>query len=106
MTTTAVDTRRQVGVAAVVTAAFGSLVLGYGLFLIPLSPLGGLWIAAIGLSFVLAAAFASPWIVTQLGVSADLAGRLSLGFALVAALLAVAFVLVNGIVVEAGSASN
>jgi hypothetical protein len=31
---------------------------------------------------------------------------LSLGFALVAALLAVAFVLVNGIVVEAGSASN
>lgn len=106
VTTTATTARRPVGVVAAVTTVVGTLVLAYGLLLVPLSALGGLWIAAVGLSLVLSGAVASPWLAARLDVPAGRAGRLSLAFALFAGLLLVAFVLVNGVQVEPGVATG
>lgn len=105
-TTTSSRVRHPVGVVAVCTAALGTAVLAYGLLLVPLSALGGLWIAAVGLALVLSGAFASPWVVARLDVPTARARRLSLAFALVAVLLAVAFALVSGVRVEPGVATG
>jgi hypothetical protein len=93
-----------------VVAAFGMLVgaavLGYGLLLLPASVLGGGWIAAIGASLLFSALFATEWSGERFGLSARDRRTLSLSFAGLAAVLVVAFVVVNYASYEAAEASS
>ena len=68
---------------------------GYGLLLVPTSVLGGAHVAAIGLSLSLAGLFATEWAGDRFGLSAADRRRLSLAFGLLAAVLLVAFVVIN-----------
>lgn len=106
MTITATTAARPVGPIAVVTAGVGAALFVYGLLLLPVSTLGGLWIVAVGLSFVLSGAFAAPWVVAQLGITATRAERLSLVFALLGVLLLVAFVLLSGMQFDTGETTG
>jgi hypothetical protein len=86
---------RSVSLVALLAVFLGTLVAGYGFLLVPASVLGGLWIAAIGVSLALSGAFATPRFVARLGLSAADGRTFSLAFAALAALLLVAFVVVN-----------
>lgn len=99
-TTISSSSGRSVSVVALVAILLGVLIAGYGLLLVPVSLLGGLWIAAIGLSLALSGAFATPRFVARLGLSAADGRTLSRAFAALAALLLVAFVVVNYASVE------
>jgi hypothetical protein len=97
-------------VAAVAALLVGLVVAAYGVLLLSVSPLGGLHVAAIGLSLAAAGAFATDPVSRRLGLSDRTRGALSLGFAGLAGLLAVAFVVLNaatfeGPFVESGSES-
>ncbi|QSX01233.2 hypothetical protein [Haloterrigena alkaliphila] len=85
-----------------VTVVIGALVLGYGPLIVPSSVLGGGWIAAIGVSLLLSGLFFSERIGDRLDVTPGGRRRLSLAFAALAVVLAVAFVAVNGATFEAG----
>lgn len=73
----------------------GTFVLGYGLLLLPVSPLGGAWVAAGGLSLLLAGLFSTAWVQTRLGFSAATGRSLSLGFGVLAVVLLVSFVVLS-----------
>ena len=94
-TTTSTPSRGSVGIVAAVAVFLGARITVYGLLVVPSSALGGLWIAAIGLSMVLSGVFATEWAGNRWGIPVAHRRRLSLGFALLAVLLLVAFVAVN-----------
>ncbi|QOS10965.1 uncharacterized protein HfgLR_04105 [Haloferax gibbonsii] len=105
-TTTASQPARSVGFAAVFAILLGLFVSGYGLLLVPQSPLGGGWILAIGISLALAGVFAIESVGRRLGLSAATCRTLSLSFAALAAVLFVAFVVVNYASVESFEATS
>ncbi|SEQ85553.1 hypothetical protein SAMN04489841_2534 [Natrinema salaciae] len=75
---------------------FGALVFGYGLLLVPSSVLGGVWIAAIGLSLALSGVFATERVGKRFARSAAARRKFSLAFAVLAVVLLVAFAAING----------
>lgn len=85
----------SIGFVAVLSAFVGVVVLGYGVLLVPTSVLGGAWLAAVGLSSLLAGLFSTGWAGDRFGLSAADRRKLSLAFGLLAAFLLVAFVVVN-----------
>lgn len=89
-----------VGIAAVLSVLLGAVIFGYGLLLVPVSTLGGGWIAAIGLAAILSGAVATEAVGNRLGLPPNRRRRLSLAFAALAVVLAVAFVAVNGATFE------
>lgn len=95
MTTTTTRSGATFGVVPAVAVALGALVFGYGLLLVPVSLLGGVHVAAIGLSVWLAGLFATTWAATRWNLSTARQRRLAVGFALLALLLAATFVVVN-----------
>lgn len=101
-----VRSRPSVGFAALLGVLVGVAVVGYALLLVPLSLLGAAWVAAIGLSLVLASVFATGWARERFGLSARGQRNLSVGFAGLAFALLVAFIGINGLTVEAGSAGE
>lgn len=90
-----VTSGRSFGVAALLAVVAGAMVFGYGLLLGPVSVLGGAHVAAIGLSLVLSGVFATEWAGDRFGLSAADRRRLSLAFGVLAAVLLVAFVVLN-----------
>lgn len=106
-TTTTTQSGRSFGYGAIAAVVVGALVFGYGLLLASVSPLGGLHVAAIGLSLVLAGTFSTPWAGRRLGVGDADRRTLTLAFTGLAAVLLVAFVVLNGFGgVEAGEESS
>jgi uncharacterized membrane protein YiaA len=89
-------------VVAVLAIFVGLLVFGYGLLLVPVSVLGGGWVALIGLSLLFAGVFATQWIGDRLGLSAADQHTLSVAFSALAILLLGSFVVVNFASFEAG----
>ncbi len=87
---------RSFGYVSLAAVLVGAAVFGYGLLATSVSALGGGWIAAIGLALALAGAFDTGWAGRRLGLSARDRRTLSLSCLAVAAILAVAFVVVNG----------
>jgi len=90
------------GVIAVLAIFVGLLVFGYGLLLVPVSVLGGGWVAAIGLSVLFAGVFATRWVGDRLGLSASDQHTLSVAFSVLAILLLGTYVVVNFASFEAG----
>ena len=80
----------------------GLLVVGYGFLLVPVSVLGGVHIATIGLSLLLSGLFATEWAGGRWGLSASDQRTLSLAFGVLAGLLLVAFVVINFASFESG----
>jgi len=74
----------------------GLAVFGYGLLLVPLSALGGLWIAAVGLSLALAGLFNTRWVGDRFGLSPRDRRSLTVAFTVLSAVLLVSFVVVGG----------
>ena len=106
MTTTTSASGGSFGVVPVLAVFVGALILGYGLLLVPASVLGGLWIVAAGLSLSLSGVFATAWAGERFGLSAADRRNLSLAFAVLAAVLLVAFAAVNGATFDAGEAAG
>jgi hypothetical protein len=104
MSTTSVTSGRSVGYADIAAMLVGGAVFGYGLLLVTVSLLGGLWIAAIGLSLLLAGLFNSRWAGDRLGVSAADRRTLTVAFTVLSAVLLVSFVVINGFGVQGGFA--
>lgn len=93
-----ITSRDVFGAVAVLAVIVEVLVFGYGLLLVPQSVLGGVWIAAIGLSLVLSGLFAAE----RAGDLSPVARRrLSLAFVVLAVVLLAASVVVNGATFEA-----
>lgn len=92
----------SLGVLDVLTVLVGAMVAGYGLLLVPQSVLGGGWVAAIGCSMALSGLFSTEWAGDRFDLSASGRRRASLAFGALAALLLVAFFVVNGGSFESG----
>jgi hypothetical protein len=103
-TTTSTPADRTFGYADLAAMLVGFAVFGYGLLLVSASLLGGLWIAAIGLSLLLAGLFNTRWAGTRLGISTPDRRTLAVTFTVLSAVLLVAFVAINGFGVEGGFA--
>ncbi|ELY65212.1 hypothetical protein [Natrinema versiforme] len=84
------------GIVAVLAILVGAAIAGYGVLLVQTSLLGGGWIAAIGLSLVLSGLFATDWAGDRFDLLRTARRRLSLGFAVLAVLLLIAFVGISG----------
>jgi hypothetical protein len=95
-------TPRFDGFVGVLTGAIGLSVLVFGYSLLPVSALGGAWIAAVGASLLCAVLVGSTWGRRRLGLVPSSGTSAALGFLLLALLLAVSFVLVNGAAFEGG----
>lgn len=80
---------------AVLAVLLGAVILGYGLLLVPTSMLGGAWIAAIGLPLLLAGLLSTEWAGDRLGLPARDRRNASRALGVLAAVLLVAFVVVN-----------
>lgn len=96
-----VTSRDVFGAVAVLAVIVGVLVFGYGLLLVPQSVLGGVWIAAIGLSLVLSGLFGTEQAGDRFDLSPVARRRLSLAFVVLAVVLLAASVVVNGATFEA-----
>ena len=83
---------------AALSILLGILVVGYRLLVASVSPLGGGWIAAIGLA--LSGLFATAAVGDRVGLAPNRRRRLSLGCAALAVVLAVGFVAINGATFE------
>jgi len=108
-TTTTSDSQsgRSFGYTAVAAVIVGLFVFGYGLLVVPVSLLGGVWIAAIGLSVALAGVFNTAWAGRRFGLSEGDLRTLSLSCLGLAVVLSVAFVVINGFGgVEFGESAN
>lgn len=111
MTTQSSTTGGSVDIVAVVGMGLGALVVVYGVLILSVSPLGGLHIAAIGLSLLLASLFTTEWAGNRWSLSPTTRNKLSWGFLTLTAVLTMAFVVINfvgfgGPFVESGSASG
>ena len=95
-------TRGAGDLAVILAAGLGLLFVGYGALVLPGSLLGGAWLAAIGVSFVLAAVLTTGWSGERLGLSAARRRSLSLAFAGLALVLLAAFVAINYVSFESG----
>lgn len=95
MATPPAESARSFGYTSVAAVLLGLLVTGYGLLVVPLSVLGGVWIAAIGLSFALSGVFRTPWAGRQFGLSAGDRRTLSVSLLALALVLAAAFGVLN-----------
>jgi hypothetical protein len=106
--TTTVSSRSSgsFGYVSIVGMLVGILVFAYGLLLVSLSPLGGAWIAAVGLSTFLGALFATEWAGRRLGLSTSNRMTLSWAFTGIAVILLVSFLAINGMGFEENSASS
>lgn len=105
-TTTSTTFGGSFGVLAVLAILAGVFVFGYGLLVLPTSVLGGVWIGAIGLSLALSGLFATEWAGDRFDLSAPTRRRLSLAFVGLAAVLLVAFVVINFAAFESGDATG
>lgn len=94
-TTTSASSGGSFGIPSLLAVLLGGAILGYGLLVLPVSLLGGAWIAAIGLALLLSGLFATEWAGDRIGLSAADRRTLSLTFAIIALVLLVAFVVVN-----------
>lgn len=83
------------GAVAATAILLGAFVSAYGVFLLPVSPLGGLWVVAIGLSLALAGAVATEWAATRFDLSPARQRTLALSFAGLSLVLLVSFVVLN-----------
>lgn len=106
MTATSTASNRSAGVVAGAAVVLGLLAVAYGLLVLTVSVLGGLWITAIGLALALSGAFAVEWTGDRLGLAPATRRRLALSFAGLSVLLLVAFLAVNGATFQPGSASG
>jgi hypothetical protein len=105
-TTTDAQSGRSFGYVSVAAVIVGAFVFGYGLLLVSMSLLGGVWIATIGLSLALAGVFDTAWAGGRLGRSESDLGGLSLSCLGLAVVLSVAFVVINEVGVEYGETAN
>lgn len=96
MDTSSSQSVRSFGFTSVAAVLVGALVFGLGLLLVPVSILGGVHIAAIGLSLALAGLFNTAWAGRRFGLSDPDLRTLSVSFLALAATLSVAFVVLNG----------
>lgn len=95
------------GYAAIAAVLGGAFLFGYGLLVLGVSPLGGVWIATVGLSVGLAGAVNTAWAGRRFDLGAADRRTLTLSSLGVAAALSVAFVAINGFGgVEFGDAAN
>lgn len=99
-TTTSSSSGKTFGYVDIAAVLIGLVVAGYGLLLVPLSALGGLWIAAIGLSLLLAGVFNTRWAGDRLGISTRNRRTLTVTFAALAVVLLVLFAVIGGFGVE------
>lgn len=95
MSTQSSSATRRFGIVAIVAIGLGALITGYGVLVLPVAVLGGIHIAAIGLSLLLAGLFTTEWAGNRWGLSTATRNRLSWGFLTLSAVLLVAFVVVN-----------
>jgi len=86
---------RSFGVIAVVGIGLGGLIMLYGVLLLSVSLLGGVHVAAIGLTLLLASLFTTEWAGDRWDLSPPARNRLSWGLLVLMALLIVAFVVIN-----------
>lgn len=111
MTTTQTSTsNRPFGVVAVVAIGLGAIIAIYGVLVLPLSLLGGVHIATIGITFLLAGLFTTEWARNRWNLSPTTQNRLTWGFLTLSAVLLVAFIVINfvsfgGPFVESGAES-
>jgi hypothetical protein len=105
-TTTDAQSGRSFGYVSVAAVIVGAFVFGYGLLLVSMSLLGGVWIATIGLSLALAGVFDTAWAGRRFGLSESDLRTLSLSCLGLAVVLSVAFVVINGFGVEYGETAN
>jgi hypothetical protein len=94
-TTTASSVVGRFDAVAVTDVFLGAFVSVYGVFLLFISPLGGVWVVAIGSSLALAGAFATERVATRFDVSPARQRTLALSFADLSLALLVPFVAVN-----------
>lgn len=95
-TTSSAQTGRSFGYTAIAAVLVGLFVIGLGLLLVPQSVIGGAWIAVIGLSIALAGLFSTPWAGRRFGISDADRRTLTVSFVALAAILAIAFAVING----------
>ncbi|AEH38812.1 hypothetical protein Halxa_4210 [Halopiger xanaduensis SH-6] len=74
----------------------------YGVLLVPVSLLGGIWIAAGGLALLCAGLVATAWVGDRLALSPVTQRRLSIGCTALAVVLLGSFVAINGATFESG----
>jgi len=98
--TTSSSSGKAFGYVDIAAVLVGLVVAGYGLLLVPQSALGGLWIAAIGVSLLLAGVFNTQLAGDRFGVSARNRRTLTLSFATLTVVLLVLFVVIGGFGVE------
>lgn len=100
--TTASEVDSSFRVLPLLAMVVGAVIVGLGLLLLPGSVLGGLHIAAIGLSLFLSGAVATTWAAGRFGLSPADQRRWTLAFAVVAGVLLVLFVVLNWATFEGG----
>lgn len=100
------STRRSSGFIAVVVAALGVTLLGYGALVFLASPLGGAWLAVSGLFLVISGVVATPWAAAQFDLTPGQQRTIALAFGVGGVMLLVLFVVVNGATFESGSSSS
>lgn len=105
-TTTTTQSGRSVGYADLTAMLVGGAVFGYGLLLVSVSLLGGLWIAAVGLSLLLAGLFNTRYSGDRWGISAADRRTLTVTFTVLSAVLLVSFAVINGVGFEGGFATE
>lgn len=95
------------GYAAIAAVLVGASLFGYGLLVLSVSPLGGVWIATVGLSLGLAGVVNTVWAGRRFDLGAADRRALTLSLLGLAVALSVAFVVINGFGgVEFGDAAN
>ncbi|WP_247730696.1 hypothetical protein [Halovivax limisalsi] len=87
-------------VVNVVAITLGALVSLFGVLLLPASLLGGIHVAAIGLSLAAAGVFGTDWARDRWELSSPTQRRLVAGFLALGLVLLVLFVVINGMTVD------
>ncbi|MFC6904789.1 hypothetical protein [Halalkalicoccus tibetensis] len=100
--TTASEVDTSFRVFPLLTMVVGAVIVGLGLLILPGSALGGLHIAAIGLSLFLSGTVATTWAAVRFDLSPADQRRWTLAFAVVAGVLLVLFIVLNWATFEGG----
>jgi len=106
MSTVSTTDRRSPGLLAVVVAALGTVVLGYGVLVIPVSPLAGVWLAVAGLFLLIAGVVATPWAAARFDLTPREQRTTALVFGGAGFVLLALFVVVSFASFESGSSSS